>query len=122
MSVNWRERDEARKLYVEQDWSIRELENKYNRTMTDVWIPQWMREDRVEKERARKQRITNTKRKLAAEKRKRERAKKIKERSRILPKREGEKILAIADKHCVNKDYKTDGKSRMINRFLTRAW
>lgn len=122
MTLHYKQRDEARRLFTEENWSIAELENKYKCKMSTYIIPNWMREDRAEKERARKQRITNNKRKLLAEKRRIEREKLKKERSRPLSKSDGEKVLAIADKHCINKDYKTDDKSKMINNFLMRAW
>ena len=81
--------DEARDLYVNHNWSIKELENKYNQRMTDFVIPQSLRLDRTERLRARKQREIKNRRALA---------RKAKKKPVKLNKAEKVKVKAMSNK------------------------
>jgi len=70
--LSYKERDEARRLYQKEGWSLKELEVKFGQKMTDYVIPQYLRTAREERIRARKQRVINNRRMIAAEKKRRE--------------------------------------------------
>jgi len=97
----FRVKDLAQILYTEHDYGIKELETEFERTMTTYYLPEWIKTDRAELIRARKQRVIKNRRALA---------RKAKKKPVKLNKAEKVKVKAMS-----NKIRKFDIKSVKIN-------
>lgn len=93
-------RDLSRDLYLNHDWSIAEIENKYQRKVTAYDIPQWMRDKKNEVELLRSKREEKNKRLSEAYYRRYNADKSLRERERArkLSKAEARKVRSIAHK------------------------
>lgn len=98
--TRYRVKDKARLLFVEHDYSIKELENKFNRKMSVYYIPQWMRDKKEAHQIAKQQREAKALALSQKIRRQREEALKLEEKERRyrLRKNEVKKVKAISKK------------------------
>lgn len=96
----YRVKDKARLLFVEHDYSIKELENKFNRKMSVYYIPQWMRDKKEAHQIAKQQREAKALALSQKIRRQREKALRLEEKERRyrLRKNEVKKVKAISKK------------------------
>jgi len=82
--INYKLKDEARRLYLDEKWSIMELQNKFGCTMSTAWIPEYFRNDRAERLRAKRVRHAKVMNKASQDAKRKARERKLTQAEKVV--------------------------------------